>query len=186
MRARSFGLVALSALALAACGGSSGGAGSSTSAPAPLPAGFARFAERGVSFGHPRGWTRGDDARNLVEFYGAQGAGGLPPQVALGSGPARNTLAATVSLHNAMQRVSFPDYAVTAQRDVAVAGARAARRVDARYSAQRPGRARVRLRQVDLFVLTRDGRALDFFVRAPASDFDAARLGLVFDSFRLA
>ena len=45
--------------------------------------------------------------------------------------------------------------------------------------------AKVRVREVNLLVQTEDGRQLDFFVRSPAGDYAAAKLGAIFDSFRL-
>ena len=47
-----------------------------------------------------------------------------------------------------------------------------------------PG-SKVLVRELNLLVLTEDGRALDFFVRSPAGDFADANLQAIFDSFRL-
>ena len=170
----------LLALALAGCG-------SGPDQPAPQPAppdGFSRFEAQGVSFDHPRAWTRDEPAAGLTEFYGAAGEGGLPPQVAIGSGPARNDLADVVKLHKGSQKVRYPSYRVTRDEPFTLDGAAAAHVVDARYTMVMPG-SKVLVRELNLLVLTEDGRALDFFVRSPAGDFAGANLQAIFDSFRL-
>jgi hypothetical protein len=172
--------VSLLALAGAGCGGSHPPA-----APPKLPPGYARYAASGVSFDHPAAWTRANDAPGLIEFYGAQGTGGFPPQVAIGSGKARNDLSQVVQYHRDTQKIRYPDYRVLAERAVTLPGAKGAHRIDAEYTLQRPQHPEAKVREIDLLVLTEDGRQLDFFVRGPVADFTAARLGTIFDSFRL-
>jgi hypothetical protein len=151
-----FAVIAL--IALAGCG----------SAPAPPPPGFTRYAGDGFHFDHPSGWTQETPQRGVVGFYGR---GAYPPQVAVGTGVAHNELHAVVRLHKETQKIRFPSYQVTAERDVPHGHV-----IDATY--------RVRgavLHEVDLIVQTGDGRQLDFFVRAPVG----VDLRAVFNSFAL-
>jgi hypothetical protein len=165
-------------LALAGCGGA-------TSAPPPqTPAGFARYDGQGVTFDRPSAWTREEPEPGQVGFYGTPGEGGLPPQVAIGGAPARNDLGDVVKLHKDMQRIRFPSYRVTREQPVKLPGAAAAHLIDAEYTMAKPG-SKVLVREVNLLVLTDDGRQLDFFVRSPAADYEGAQLATVFDSFRL-
>jgi hypothetical protein len=180
-------LVLLSVAAAAGCGGGGGsshGSGEAGALP-KLPAGFARYDVSGVSFGHPTGWTFAHDTAGLIEYYGAQGTGGFPPQVALGSGPARNSLADSVKLHKGLQKVRHRDYRVTEDRDVRVAGAAGAHRIAAEYSLQRPGHPAAKVREIDLLVLTRDGRQLDFFVRAPVDAYAGGQLDTILGTLHL-
>jgi hypothetical protein len=166
-------------LALAGCGGSA------TPAPPPeVPAGFARYDGQGVSFDRPSAWTREEPEPGQVGFYGEPGEGGLPPQVAIGDAPARNELDDVVRLHKDTQKIRFPSYRVTQEEAVKLPGATAAHLIDAEYTMAKP-RSKVLVREVNLLVLTDDGRQLDFFVRSPAADYAGAKLGTVFDSFRL-
>jgi hypothetical protein len=165
--------------ALAGCGGSK---------PAPRtepPAGFARYDRAGISFDRPATWTQDEPTPGLTEFYGTPGQGGLPPQVAVGGETARNDLDDIVTLHKDMQKIRYPSYRVTEDRAVSLAGAAGAHKVDAEYSVHKPGSGPILLREVNLLVLTEDGRQLDFFVRSPAADFAGAKLDAIFDSFRL-
>jgi hypothetical protein len=165
--------------ALAGCGGAK---------PAPRsepPAGFARYDRAGVSFDHPAAWTQDEPTPGLTEFYGTPGEGGLPPQVAVGVETARNDLDDVVTLHKDMQQIRYPSYRVTRDQAVPLAGAAGAHWVDAEYSVHKPGSEPILLREVNLLVLTEDGRQLDFFVRSPAADFDGAKLPAIFESFRL-
>jgi hypothetical protein len=173
-------LVLLAALAITGCGGATAGP------PPQPPAGFARHEAAGISFDRPAAWTYDEPQPGLTEFYGAPGRGGLPPQVAVGAAPARNELADVVRLHKDMQKIRHPSYVVTEDRAVALPGAAAAQRIDARYEVRKGDAEPILLRELNLLVVTEDGRQLDFFVRSPAADFDAARLGAIFASFRLA
>jgi hypothetical protein len=148
------------------------------------PAGFARYDASGISFDHPAKWTRDTPAEGQVEFYGTPGEGGLPPQVVIGDAPSRNSLEQVVEVHKGMQKVRFTTYDVTRDEPVELAGAEAAHVVDARYTMVSQG-AKVLVRETNLLVQTADGRQLDFFVRSPARDYTAAKLGAIFDSFRL-
>ena len=125
-----------------------------------------------------------EPAAGLTEFDGVPVEGDLPPQVAIGAGPARNDLADVVKLHKDMQKVRFPTYRVTRDEPVELDGAAGAHVVDAEYTMAKAG-AKVLVREVNLLVLTEDGRALDFFVRSPARDYAGAKLQAIFDSFRL-
>jgi hypothetical protein len=161
------------------------GCGASPSRPHPAaPAGFARYDAAGVSFDRPSAWTREQPEPGLISYYGRPGEGGLPPQVGLGSAPARNDLRDAVAFHKDTQKIRHPDYTVRADRDAEVAGAAAARLVDAEYTLTKPGSA-VRVREVNVLVLTQDGRQLDFFVRAPVRDYAPAELDAVLASLRL-
>jgi hypothetical protein len=172
----------LIACALAAVAAGCGG-GEPEPPRSATPTGFERYQGRGISFDRPTAWTRDTPAEGQVEFYGTPGEGGLPPQVMIGDAPARNHLRDVVKLHKGMQKVRFTTYDVTRDEPVEVPGAEAAHVVDAQYTMVSQG-AKVLVRETNLLVQTNDGRQLDFFVRSPARDYDAAKLATIFDSFR--
>jgi hypothetical protein len=179
---RSMGLLSVLAVAAAGCGGSGGGG------PAPAPkllAGFARYDASGVSFAHPSAWTFEKDKSGLIDFYGARGTGGFPPQVGIGIQAARNSLADTVRLHKGMQKVVYLKYRVTGEHNVTLAGATGARRIDAEYELKQPGKPAAMVREVNLLVLTSDKRQLDFFVRAPAADYGAQPMDAILGSLHI-
>jgi hypothetical protein len=177
---------ALSLLALATAAAGCGGSGGPKQVPrgAP-PAGFARYDADGISFDRPAAWTHDTPAPGLQEFYGTPGQGGFPPQVAIGAAKARNTLRDAVRFHKDTQKIRFPSYRVTTDEPRRLAGAEGAQLIDARYTVQKPGAEKVLLREVNLLVLTNDGRQLDFFVRSPAADYSGAKLDAIVNSFRL-
>ena len=172
------------ALALASVAAGCGSGGPEPQPRSAPPSGFARYDAQGISFDHPSAWTRDTPAQGQIEFYGTPGEGGLPPQVVIGDAPARNDLDDVVKLHKGMQKVRFPSYDVARDEPIELAGAESAHVVDAQYTMVSQG-AKVLVREVNLLVQTDDGRQLDFFVRSPAGDYTAAKLGAIFDSFRL-
>lgn len=181
-------ILALAVVAAAGCRGGHEPAG----APAPVAAGFVGHTAPGVSFAHPRGWraaTRPDPADGtgtLLEVSGAGAYAQLPPQVGLGREPASTgiDIDAAARFHTGLKERFMPAYEVLGQQDVELAGARAARRIESRYVARLPGGRRVAVRGLDLIVLT-DAEQMNFFVRGPASEWDATRLEQAFESLRL-
>jgi hypothetical protein len=165
-------LIAL-ALLLAACG-SEAGAG-----PAAVPGGFKRLDGPGYSFAYPASWQTLDVAGSRMA-QGPKGAGGLAPQAAVGRGPITAPLDLAVDGLKADNRVRRAAYKVVRDAPYHVAGAKGAHLVEATY---RDGTTPVRT--IDVLMQTKDGKALDFFLRAPAADFDRAGLRKVLTTFRL-
>ena len=63
-------------------------------------------------------------------------------------------------------------------------GAKGAHMLEATYK-EVTGSTTTPVRTIDVLVQTKDGQALDLFLRAPEADFDKARLREVLDTFRL-
>jgi len=178
-------LTVIVGLALTGCASSptpGSGAG-----PAPVPEGFQRFTESGVSFAYPAGWRIGrppgqaatsvvritppadppDAAESLVGFAQFEVSSSVDPEESFG---------AHVSEETGVYGRDLVD-----QGDVDVPGAPAARRFELEYDSPEGG---ARMRKLDLVVVGPDRRTLyNFYARAPVGQ--AAELEPALESFRL-
>ena len=169
--------------------GACAGEMSAGGADEPPPRGVEVFRGEGFSFWRPAEWaiTKEPDAVGGQRVFaeGRPGQGGLPPQVGIGYGPRENTFEDVLRAHKDDSATRYANYRVRGEEDLEIEGSERARRIEATYDLALPGREMTTIRAVDVLVLTRDGRQMDFFVQAPESDFDAARLGDLGRSLRL-
>jgi hypothetical protein len=184
MRAAMIVLLAALAALGAGCGGSD------DSAAPPVPEGYRELRGPDWTLAHPAGWSveaarRGSGGGSVREVLGTPGSTGLPPQVVVGrSQQAAGDLEAAALELKTDNRVRRSRWTVLSEKPVEVAGARAARMIEARYL-EVAGAGTAPVRTVDLLVRTPDGAQLDVLVRAPEADFDRSGLRKVLETFRV-
>lgn len=181
------GLLAAS-LALAACGGEDDGKPRVSASPAP--AGWTVRQGPDYAFAYPDGWKvqpeRREPRGTIQSVYGPAGAGGLPPQIAVGRTPDdEGSFDMALRAFRADSQVARARWKVLSERRVKLDGASDARLIEARYLQATPEKTTEPVRTIDLLVRTEGGTQLNLFVRAPEAEFDAARLRAVVDSFRV-
>jgi hypothetical protein len=180
----------LVALVLGGCGLLPGGDGDDAPrGPAATPAGFAAHTGPTFTIAHPQGWTktnRPDDKGGppVLLIQGPEGAGGFPPQIAVGHDTNYSS-----DFDDAME--IFRTIAigktgrVVADAPVRLAGAARAQRTEYTETQSGSDGRSYTIRVVELHALTPDRTMFDVLVRAPAEDFEAARLAQALDSFRV-
>jgi hypothetical protein len=178
-------IVATIALALGAgCGGGE------AAPPAAVPEGFRELRGADWTLAHPAGWSvsprrAGSGGGTVSEVLGPPGSAGLPPQVVVGrSQRAPGDLDAAALELKTDNRVRRSRWTVLSEQPVEIAGARAARLIEARYL-EVAGESTEPVRTVDLLVRTPEGAQLDLLVRAPEDDFDRSGLRTVLQTFRV-
>ena len=166
------------AAAMAAIAGCGGG-----SEPAAVPDGFTRLEGPTYTFAHPAGW-QGLKTETVLGAQGPKGTGGLEPQAGVSSGESPAGLDLVMEAFLLDQKTRLGNWKVVRDEPIEVEGAEEARLTDGRYD-QVTGDVTTPVRMVDVHAITEDGMLYDFFVRAPAADFDDARLDEVLETFRL-
>jgi hypothetical protein len=158
---------------------------------APVPEGFALKRGPDYAFSYPSSWEVQAERREprgaIQSVLGPAGAGGLPPQIAVGRTPddkgSFDMALRTWKADNQARRARFK---ILSERPVRLDGAADARLIEAQYLQATPEKTTETVRTIDLLVRTESGTQLDLLVRAPASDFEGTRLRDVVESFRVA
>jgi hypothetical protein len=179
--------VAVSAAACSSGGGDGGG--QQPAAPAAPPAGFATHQGDGYTIDYPSSWTVSEKPNSsggppVISILGANGAGGFPPQIAIG--------------HDTNYRSSFDDAMeifrtvsigkagqVVADQPTTLPGAERAQRTEYTLQQQGTGGQQYTIRHIEIHALTPGKTMFDVLVRAPKEDFDRAQLAKALDSFRI-
>jgi hypothetical protein len=166
-------------LVLAGCGGGGG-----SEQAASVPKGFKTMDGPDYTFAYPASWRTLDDIQGAKGAQGPTGASGLAPQAAVGRGKANASLDLSVDGFKTDNRVRRAQWTIVKDEDYKVDGAKGAHMIEATYK-EVTGSTTTPVRTIDVLVQTKQGVALDLFLRAPDADFDKVGLRKVLDTFRL-
>jgi hypothetical protein len=183
-RALLAGTLATTVVAISACGG-----GDADKAPA-TPQGFKRSETKYFSFAHPAAWQvevrkprKQLNAGELVaESIGPAGTAGQRPDVVVGVTPDyRSGLDGMVQLSELSSKTQFVGRRVLSRKDAKVAGANAARLIEAEVPAQDG----TLIRTFDLLSISDKRTAVSMFIAVAAADVDRSRVREILRSLQV-
>ena len=183
-RALLAGTLATTVVALSACGG-----GDDDKAPA-TPQGFKRSETKYFSFAHPAAWEvevrkprQQLNAGELVaESVGPAGTAGQRPDVVVGVTPDyRSGLDGMVQLSELSSKTQFVGRRVLSRKDAKVAGAKAARLIEAEV----PTQDGTLIRTFDLLSISDKRTAVSMFIAVAAADVDRSRVREILRSLQV-
>jgi hypothetical protein len=174
-RAARWLVLALAATALGGC----------ASGVASLPGGFTRYDAGRFSVAYPRDWRVAHRSEAAVQVLGPVGEGDVRHQLIIEvdhqfAGDFDNAVDGVDELGGLLYQ---KDRKTVRDEEVAVAGAPRARLLESTWTAESPAHEEVRMRQYDLFALTRDHILIYLTVNSAAPDFDEARFRAIVGSF---
>jgi hypothetical protein len=178
------GALAATIVAVAACGGGGG-----DKAPA-TPQGFKRSQTKYFSFAHPSAWslevrkpqTQTNPGELVAETIGPAGSGGQRPDVVVGATPDYHSgLDGLVQVNELSSKTQFIGRRVLSRKDAKVAGAKAAKLIEAEV----PARDGTKVRTFDLLSISDKRTAVSMFIAVAAADVDSARVREILDSLQV-
>jgi hypothetical protein len=178
------GALAATVVVVAACGG--GG----DEKPPATPQGFTRSETKYFSFAHPRAWSvdvrRPEQQRNpgelVAETIGPAGTAGQRPDVVVGATPDyRSGIDGLVQVNELSARTQFAQRKVISRKATNVAGAKAARLIEAEV----PAKDGTPVRTFDLLSISDKRTAVSMFIAVPAADVTRARVREILGSLQV-
>jgi hypothetical protein len=183
-RALAGGALAATVVAVAACGG-----GSDDKAPA-TPQGFKRSETKYFSFAHPTAWPvevrKPQQQRNpgelVAEAIGPAGTAGQRPDVVVGATPDYHSgIDGLVQVNELSAKTQFAQRRVISRKPTKVAGAKAARLIEAEV----PAKDGTPVRTFDLLSISDKRTAVSMFIAVPAADVSRARVREILSSLQV-
>ncbi len=177
------GTLVATVAALTACGG--GGEDK-----AATPDGFKRSETRYFSFAHPAAWQvevrkpRSQASTNelVAETIGPAGTAGQRPDVVVGATPDYHSgIDGLVQVNELSSKTQFVGRRVLSNKKAEVAGAKAARLIEAEVPAQDG----TKVRTFDLLSISDKRLAVSMFVAVAAADVDRSRVREILDSLQV-
>lgn len=179
------GALAAAVVAVAACGGG----GDDSNAPA-TPQGFRRSETRYFSFAHPSAWPvevrKPQQQRNpgelIAEAIGPAGTAGQRPDVVVGATPDYHSgIDGLVQVNELSAKTQFAQRKVISRKATKVAGAKAARLIEAEV----PAKDGTPVRTFDLLSISDKRTAVSMFIAVPAADVTRARVREILASLQV-
>jgi hypothetical protein len=156
---------------------------------ATVPSGYVALRGSGYVLARPAAWTQtsttDEQGNPLVEAHGAPGTGGAyrGQVIVARRDHYRGTMG--TELDQARTLNTMTKRQITVDAAVKVPGSRDAHRIEAVYDEPSPEGGTVRIRIVDLYVLTPGGTMLDVAGRAADADFGSSEISTVLGSLRV-
>jgi hypothetical protein len=178
------GALAATVVAVAACGGGGG------DKPPATPQGFKRSETKYFSFAHPTDWSvevrkpqqQNNPGELVAETIGPAGTAGQRPDVVVGATPDYHSgLDGLVQLNELTSKTQFVGRRVLSRKDAKVAGAKAAKLIEAEVPAQDG----TLVRTFDLLSISDKQTAVSMFIAVAAADVSSARVHDILSSLQV-